>query len=86
MKLKKDFITQEIDGEQIMVPVGDSGFCGLVRSNASAAFIVDCLKEDTTKEEIVNAMLEKYDASSEIIEESVTNILSKLRKIGALDE
>lgn len=86
MKLKKGFITQEIDGEQIMVSTGDSEFCGLVRSNASAAFIVDCLKKHTTKEKIVNAMLERYDAGPEIIEESVANILSKLRKIGALDE
>ena len=86
MKLKEDFITQEIDGEQIMVSAGDSGFCGLVRSNATAAFIVDCLKKHTTKEEIVSAMLEKYEASPEIIEESVANVLSKLRKIGAIDE
>lgn len=86
MKLKKEFVTQEIDGEQIMVSVGNSGFCGLVRSNASAAFIVDCLKEDTTKEEIVQAMLERYDASPEIIEKSVAEILSTLEKIGALDE
>ena len=86
MKLKKEFITQEINGEQIMVSAGDSGFCGLVRSNASAAFIVDCLKEHTTEEKIVHAMLERYDASPEIIEESVANILSMLRKIGAIDE
>ena len=86
MKLRKEFITQNIDGEQIMVSTGDSGFCGLVRNNASAAFIVDCLKEHTTREEIVIAMLKEYDASPEIIEESVSNILNKLREIGALDE
>lgn len=86
MKLKKGFITQEIDGEQIMVSTTDSGFCGLVRSNESAAFIVDCLKQDTTKEDIINVMLGRYDADYKIIEESVDNILNKLRKIGALDE
>lgn len=39
MKLKESFITQEMDGEQIMVAAG-GGFAGMVRSNATAAFIV----------------------------------------------
>ena len=41
MKLKSDFITQEIDGTQFLVPVGGSSINGLARSNKSAAFIVD---------------------------------------------
>ena len=48
MKLKANFITQEMDGEQIMVAAG-GGFAGMVRSNATAAFIVDCLKNETTR-------------------------------------
>lgn len=86
MKLKNDFITQESDGEQIMVSTGDSGFAGLVRSNSSAAFIVDCLKEDVSKEQIVDAMFARYDAPRDVIEKSVDDILGKLRSIGALDE
>ena len=65
MKLKDGFVTHEMDGEQIMVATGEARFSGLVRSNATAAFIVECLKKPTTKEEIVAAMLEKYDATAE---------------------
>lgn len=86
MKLKETFITQEFDGEQIMVPTGDSGFVGLVRSNATAAFIINCLKEETTKEAIVDKMYEKYDATREIIEKSVDYVIGKLRSIGAINE
>ena len=86
MKLKNEFITQEFDGEQIMVSAGDVGFSGLVRSNTTAAFIVNCLKKDTTKEEIVDIMLDRYDASREVIEKSVNDIVNKLQTIGALDE
>lgn len=86
MKLRNDFITQESDGEQIMVSTGDSGFAGLVRSNSTAAFIVDCLKKDVSKEQIIDDMFEKYDAPRDVIEKSVDDILEKLRSIGALDE
>ena len=47
MKLKEGFITYVTDGEQLMVAAGRAAdtFHGLVRSNESAAFIVDCLKK-----------------------------------------
>ena len=53
MKLKDTFVTQEMDGEQIMVEAG-GGFAGMVRSNATAAFIVDQLKTETTREAILD--------------------------------
>lgn len=86
MKLKEGFITHETDGEQIMVAAGDVGFAGLVRSNRTAAFIVDCLKTPTTPEQIVNAMTEQFDAPEKVIAADVERILDKLRSIGALDE
>ena len=49
MKLKNGFITHETDGEQIMVSAGSTKFSGLVRSNRTAAFIVDCLKSETNE-------------------------------------
>ena len=61
MKLKDTFVTQEMDGEQVMVEAG-GGFAGMVRSNATAAFIIDQLKTETTKEAILDAMCKKYDA------------------------
>ena len=86
MKLNDSFVTQDIDGTQFMVAVGDSSFNGIVRSNGTAAFIVDCLKTETTKEQIVDAMCAKFDAPRERIETDVEAVLNKLRGIGALDE
>ena len=86
MKLKDGFITHEMDGEQIMVAAGEAKFSGLVRSNPTAAFIVNCLKKQTTAREIVAAMVEKYDAPQAVIAADVEKILSQLRSIGALDE
>lgn len=86
MKLKDGFITHVMDGEQIMLGVGAVDFHGLVRSNETAAFIVDCLKKETTEEQIVDAMLEVYDAPREVVSADVAKILTKLRLIHALDE
>lgn len=86
MKLKNGFVTHEMGGEQIMVATGETSFAGLVHSNLTAGFIVDCLKQETTKEEIVEKMLAKYDATREVIEADVDKILAKLRSINALDE
>lgn len=85
MKLKDGFITHETDGEQIMVSTGNVKFSGLVRSNRTAAFIVDCLKSETSEAEIIEKMAEKYDAPKEIITADVKKILDTLRRIGAID-
>lgn len=44
------------------------------------------MKEDTTKEKIVDAMLEKYEVSRAVVEKDVDDILGKLRNVGAIDE
>ena len=85
MKLKDTYITHDSDGEQILLDTSSS-FAGLIRNNKTAAFIVECLKEDTTEEKIVEAMLEKYDAPKEVLAKDVADVIEKLRKVGALDE
>lgn len=86
MKLKDGFITHESDGEHILVSAGDTQFNGLVRSNKTAAFIVEQLKSGTTAESIVTALLSKYDVSKEVAHKDVERILDTLRSIGAIDE
>lgn len=85
MKLKDTYITHDSDGEQILLDTSSS-FAGLIRSNKTAAFIVECLKEDTTEEKIVEAMLEKYDAPKDVLAKDVSDVIEKLRKVGALNE
>ena len=86
MKLKSDFITQTIEDTQFLVPIGAEAFQGIVRSNKTAAFIVDCLEADTTEEKIVDAMCAKYDAPRAEIAADVKEIISTLRGINALEE
>lgn len=87
MRLKKGFITHTVCGTQIMVAAGAeaANFSGIARSNETAAFIVDCLKEETTEEEIVNAILEKYEAERSVVEADVREILDIFYNIGAIE-
>ena len=86
MKLKEDFITQDIDGTQFLVAVGGEAFNGIVRNNETATFIVDCLKEETTLDAIVDRMCARYDAPRETIAADVAEIINTLRGIHALEE
>lgn len=86
MKLKKGFITHQSGDEQILVSVGGEGFSGLVRSNSTAAEIVNCLAQDTTEAAIVDHIAAEYDAPRQVIAQDVARILDTLRSIGALDE
>ena len=86
MKLKDGFFTHNVGDKQVMVGVASTGFSGLVRSNATAAFIVDHLKKETTEEEIVQAMLKEYDAPEAVIRRDVARVVEKLRGISALEE
>lgn len=85
MKLKDTYITHDSDGEQILLDTSSS-FAGLIRNNKTAAFIVECLKDDTTQEKIVEAMFEKYDAPKAVLAKDVSDVIGKLRKVGALEE
>lgn len=85
MKLNKGFIAHKDGEETLLVSTGASKFSGMVRSNPTAAFIIECLQNDTTEAEIVEKMANKYDGPKEAMEKDVKNVVAQLRKIGAID-
>lgn len=86
MKIKDEFVTQTVENEHIMVAVDSNIFSGLVRSNKTAAFIIEQLKTNVTREEIIEKMLSRYDGVRSTIEKDVDMVIENLKKIGALDE
>lgn len=88
MKLKEGFLLHNVNGEYMMVATGEAGksFNGLVRNNATANFILEQLQRETTTEQIVEAVLEHYDAKREQVEADVNRVTELLRKEGFLDE
>ena len=87
MKLKEGFITHTLQGQQMMVAAGPAAkpFRGVVRSNESAAFIIDCLKDETTEQEITAKLCAEYDVSAERAANGVRRVLEQLRGIGAIE-
>ena len=76
-----------VDKADVTVSVTQSDIeSGLIRSNKTAAFIVDQLKSETTLDSIVDAMFEKYDAPKEVLRRDAQAVIDKLRSVGAIDE
>lgn len=86
MKLSDAFLTHDDGDQKLLVSTGTSKFSGLVRSNQTAGFIIECLKTETTEDEIVEKMLKKWDAPDEIIRCDVQKIVKQLKDIGAIDD
>lgn len=82
MKLKYNFVINQVAGETVAVSVGDNDgrFNGYIKLNETGAFIFKMLKKDTTREDIINALLAEYpDATQEAAAESVDELVEQLR-------
>lgn len=86
MKLKSTFITHKVSNEHITVSTANAEFAGLVRSNKTAAFIIEALKKETTPIDIATQLCEEYDAPYNTVLNDVLRIIESLRQIGAIDE
>ena len=86
MKLNKNFLVHKTGKDTVIVPTGNAGFSGVVKGNETLGIILDLLKKDTTEKDITDAMVKEYDAPRDVIENDVKETISRLRKIGAVDE
>ena len=85
MKLNDKFILHTANGQTMLVPVGGSGFSGMIRGNVTLLRVLELLKTETTEEEVIGAMRERFDAPPGQIESDVKKVLDQLREIGAID-
>ncbi len=60
-------------------------FNGIVKSNSTASFIIDLLKEEKSEQDLVNALLETYDVDAETALKAVKYVIEKLNSINALE-
>lgn len=89
MRLKYEFKSVDVVGDNFAVPVvegGASDFHGVLRVNGVTSDILSLLKEDTTEDAVVDAMMKEYNAGREDIAESVHRIIGQLREAELLVE
>lgn len=84
MKLNYKFVTMDMNGQVVAVPVGDSAgeVHGMIRMNKTAAVILSLLEEDTTEEEIIDSLLERFDVSRETLALEVHKLIVHLQNEG----
>ena len=87
MKIKNGFVARKIAGKNIVVALGDASkdLGGMIELNESAKFIWDRLERGAEREELVNALLEEYDAPKDLIEKDVDAFIKKLYEVNVLE-
>ena len=86
MKLNEEFIMHNTGEEILLVPTAAANFHGLVQGNKAVEVILSCLQNDTTEEEILSAMKERFDGDENDMREDILETISKLKEIGAIDD
>ncbi|MCQ2772220.1 MAG: PqqD family protein [Bacilli bacterium] len=87
MKLKQQFITRMVGDTQMMVDssANKDKFNGIVKSNATASFIIDLLKEEKSEQDLVEALLNAYEVDADTALKAVRYVIEKLNSINALE-
>ena len=89
MKLKEGILMQEIDGQYMVVDGGENGerFQGLIKMNGTAAFVTkQLMTKNVSLDDIVKAMVEKYDVTENKAKASAERVIDQLRTVHMLVE
>ena len=86
MKLKDGVIISQVENEYVAVFAGDAGKAcsGMMRMNKVSAFIMELLQNDTNEDQLIAALLERYEVSEEDARKSVVFVVDQVRKAGIL--
>ena len=86
MKVKNGFILRKVGKQFVVAATGEASknFNGMIRLNDEAAFAFGLLQGGTTEEELVAALVEKYDGTEAEVRSDVANFLAKLKEADAL--
>lgn len=88
MRLKHTFEMIDLDDQTIAVPVGANAneFHGVIKLNGTAAAIFKLLNQDTTEETIVDAMMQEYKISRDVLSRDVSKYIQEFQEKGLLIE
>jgi len=87
LKIKEGFVLREVMGNNVIIAVGAASrdFRGMVQLNESAAKIWSYIGKGYSKEQIVDAMLEQYNAERELIETDVQKSIDMFLENGLIE-
>lgn len=87
MRLKKG-VLQRKNGESVSLVVNRKGgsFSGVIHSNPTAAFIIKCLKHNTTECRILAKMKRKFDGDPDEMLADIRSLISELRAADVIED
>ncbi len=89
MKLKYNFVINNVAGSVVAVPVGtdSAAFKGYIKLNDTGAYIFKSLKTGASREELIEGILRDFEgAQRQEVEKTVDEFLDKLRASDIITE
>ena len=90
MRLNKDFLIHNTGNGEMLIPVGEETkkFHGVVKLNATGSEIVHLLEnDDLSMDQLLNHFFEEYPKDDhEVIKNSVSDFINKLKEINAITD
>lgn len=86
MRLKDGVIFTKVADETMAVTVGEAAeaFKGMIKLNATGAFIAERMLQETAQEELVAALCQEYEVDEETAKEAVKAIVDKFESVGLI--
>ena len=88
MKTRDGFILKEVAGSPVVMPTGEAlvDFNMMLTLNETGAFLWERLRNGTTKEELLDAILSEYDIDEEIAKADIDEFLGILISKKVIEE
>lgn len=88
MKRNESYILRKFAGECMLVPTGKAtqDFNGMITLNETAEFVWNHIDEVTDLDQLVELMLEQYDAEPDVAKRDVEALVSEMIASGMVEE
>lgn len=82
LKIDKEYVLRQIGDDYIIVPVGQAAlsFNGMITVNETGAFLWEQLVKGTSKEGLLETLMETYEVTQEEAERDIDEFLDVLYK------
>ena len=87
MKIKQGFITKKVAGDVIVIPAEQAlvDFKAVITLNETGAFLWELLKDEQTKESLLESMLGEYEGDKDLMLADIEEFLKVLEDKGLLE-
>ena len=85
MKLKDGFVLRKVGGQVVVLPINaDLDLNKMIKLNETGAFLWERMREETSEDVLVAALLAEYDVDEATARRCVESFAGKLRDHGFL--